>query len=309
MAVELWEDMHVAAKIGQLVPTVAMPSDPFDMPLAWGDVTFRKGTRATATTGSDPATAKGTLTSTEQVAEVDFDYTIDEDAVIAVMPSLRTSLARQGGEQIDRFLMNADNTNAATGNINLDDADPPDDSYYLDDGQDGIRHLWIVDNTGQTVNGGGVAITDANMVAMLNKLGKYGLDVNDCVIVPGVESYLGMLGLTNVATIDKYGPQATILTGELARYRGIPVVPTAAMELTEADGKKSTTAGNNTLGAISAFARSQWRQGYRRQLLIEVDRDVQKRLMIMVVSFRLAVAAAGTRSTAKHAAGIRNILV
>jgi hypothetical protein len=55
--------------------------------------------------------------------------------------------------------------------------------------------------------------------------------------------------------------------------------------------------------------RSQWKVGYRRDVQIEVDRDIQKRQMIMVVSYRVAIGARGTRSSATHTAGIRNILV
>jgi hypothetical protein len=46
-----------------------------------------------------------------------------------------------------------------------------------------------------------------------------------------------------------------------------------------------------------------WRVGFRRQLQMEVFRDVQKRSIILVTSFRIAVAAQGTRSTATHTAG------
>lgn len=308
MAAELWEDFFSASRVAADIPTQPMPTDPFDMPLGLGDVTWRKGTQNTAPTASDPATAKSTLTSTEQVAEVDWSYDLDEDSVVAVLPALRQRIGLSGGEQMDAFIINADATNAGTGNINLDDADPPDDSYYLSAGQDGIRHLALVDNTGQG-SGVGAAIDDAKMVAILKLLGKYGLDYQNCRIVPDIATYFTMLGMTNVATVDKYGPQATILSGELARYRGIPVIPSASVPLTEADGKVSTTGGNNTKGQIVAYNRNMWRVGFRRQLLVEVDRLIQKRQLVMVVSFRIAVAAHGARASAKHAAVGYNITV
>ena len=58
MAAELWNDMFLTAKIVPTIGTVPMPSDPFDMPLGWGAVTWRKGTQNTATTATDPATAQ-----------------------------------------------------------------------------------------------------------------------------------------------------------------------------------------------------------------------------------------------------------
>ena len=303
MAGALWNDWFVASRVASQFGTVPMPTDPFDFPLGWGVPTWRKGTQNTATTVSDPATAKSTMTSTEQVAEINFSYNLDEDAVVAVMPTLREMLARDGAEQIDRFVMNADSTNAGTGNINLDDADPDDDSYYLSAGQDGLRHLMIVDNTNQAVDIN-TTLTDALLRTAIGKLGKYATDPTRLVLFTNPKTYvLSMLGLTNVVTFDKFGPSATVLTGELAKYSGIPIIPTSSISLAEDDGKLSTTGSNNDEGTILVTHRDMWRVGFRRQLQMEVFRDVQKRSIVLVTSFRIAVAAQGTRSTATHTAG------
>jgi HK97 family phage major capsid protein len=311
MAAGLWDDIYAATRVASLLTPQLMTSDPMDISLSLGDATFRKGTQNTATTVSDLATAKSTLTTTEEVAEVNWSYALDEDAVVAMMPAIRDSLARNGAEYVDRFVLNADATNAGTGNINLDDADPADDSYYLSDGQDGIRHQWIVDNTGQQVAGGGAAISDAMLRSAFKLLGKYYQDAqSDVVIVPDYTTYLkGMLALTNVVTVDKMGAQATVLTGQLGSYMGVPIVPSSFHPLGEADGKVSTTPGNNTLGSVSVFNRRMWRLGYRRGVTIEVDRLIQKRQYIMVCSFRIAVGTRGTRATNSHTSGILNILL
>jgi hypothetical protein len=79
-------------------------------------------------------------------------------------------------------------------------------------------------------------------------MGKYAADPTQLVIVTDVGTYLsGFLGLTNVVTVDKFGPGAVVLTGQLAAYRGVPIIVSASAPKTEADGKVSTTAGNNTL--------------------------------------------------------------
>ena len=264
----------------------------------------------TATTASDPATAKSTLTATELVTEQNWSYTLDEDAAVAMAPAIRGRLAQSGAEIIDAFALNADATDAATGNINLDDADPDATNYYLSAGQDGIRHQWLVDNTATGNSAGGDALADGDILAALADMGKYAVDPAQVVMVCDIATYLGgFLGLTNVVTVDKFGPSAVVLTGQLASYRGIPIIVSASAPKTEADGKVSTTAGNNTLGQISIFNRNMWYAGFRRQLLMETDRDIQKRQYIMVTSLRQAVAAHGTRSAATHTAGVYNILV
>lgn len=311
----LWEDMFLSARVLGSIMTVDMPTDPFDLPVGSGDITWRKGTQVIATTASDPTTAKSVLTSTEQVTEQRWSYTYDEDAVIAAMPLVRSLVTRTGGEQMDAFLLNADSTNAATGNINLDDADPADDSYYLSDGQDGIRHLHLVDNTGQTTDCAG-ALTDAKLTTMLGTMGKYAADPSRLAFVSDIGTYLnGFLSTGTgapgsfITTLEKLGPQGILISGMLASYRGVPILVSGQYPTSEADGKVSTTGANNTKGGLSCYHRDMWKVGFRRQLLIETDKFIQTRQVVMVSSFRIAAAAHGTRSTAKHAAGLRNITI
>jgi hypothetical protein len=308
MAASLWEDFFLASRIAGQFTTIDMPSNPFDVPLGLGDTTWRKGSENTATTATDLTTAKSTLTATELVTEVNWSYTLAEDSIVALMPAVRSRLAISGAEVIDAFMLNADSTDAATGNINLDNADPSADSYYLSGGQDGIRHLWLVDNTSQGVDAGGDALADGDVLNALDAMGKYAVNPEQVIIIADASTYLkGLLGGTNVRTVDKYGPGATILTGELARYSGVPIIVSASAPLTQSDGKAN--AASNTLGQLSLANRNMWYVGFRRNLLIEVDRDIQRRQYIMVVSLREAVAAHGTRSSATHTAGVYNILV
>lgn len=307
MAAQLWEDFFLQSRVASTITRINMPTNPFDVPLGLGSVTWYKGTENTASTASDPATAKSTLTATELVTEQNWSYTLNEDAVVAMAPAVRARLAQSGAEIIDDFILNADATDP-TNNINLDDGNPDNDSYYLSAGQDGVRHLWIVDNTSQTVNAGGDALADGDITDALAAMGKYAVDPMRLVAVCDVSTYLnGFLKLSNVTTMDKFGPNAVVLTGQLASYRGIPIVPSASHRLAQADGKLN--ASSNTLGSISIYNRDMWYVGFLRDLLIEMDRDIQKRQFIMVTSLREAVAAHGTRGSATHTAGIRNILV
>lgn len=307
MAAQLWEDFFLASRVASTITRIDMPTNPFDIPLGLGAVTWRKGTENTATTASDPATAKSTLTATELVTEQNWSYTLNEDAVVAMAPSIRARLAQSGAEIIDDFILNADATDP-TNNINLDDGNPDNDSYYLSAGQDGIRHQWLVDNTAQDVDAGGDALADADITDALALMGKYAVDPMRVVAVCDVSTYLnGFLKLSNAVTIDKFGPGAVVLTGQLAAYRGFPIVVSASHRLAQADGKLN--ASSNTLGSVSIYNRDMWYVGFLRDLLIEMDRDIQKRQFIMVTSLREAVAAHGTRATNTHTSGIRNILV
>ena len=310
MAGELWEDFFLASRVASLFDTIEMPTNPFDVPLGLGDVTWRKGSENTATTATDLTTAKSTLTATEIVAEVQWSYTLQEDSIVALMPAVRRRLAISGAEVIDAFALNADSTATSTGNINLDDSTPAADAYYLSAGQDGIRHIYIADNTDMGSDAGGDALADSDITGELAAMGKYAVNPERIAMVCDVATYLnGFLKLTNVVTVDKFGPGAVVLTGQLAAYRGIPIVVSASMPLSQSDGKCSVTSASNTLGQIAIPHRDMWYVGFRRNLLVEVDRDIQRRQYIMVLSLREAVAAHGTRASATHTGGIFNILV
>ena len=310
MATQLWDDMYLASRVIGLMPQVNMTSNPFDLPLGLGRPTWRKGKERTRTTTNDSSTGKVTLTATELVADQEWSYTLDEEAVIALMPAMRANLALSGGEAMDAFALNADSTVASSGNINSDDATPDTDNYYISEGQDGIRHQHIVDNTAQTFNAGGDALVDGDITSTMALMDKYATDPSKLGLVTDVSTYLsGFLKLDTVTTIDKFGPSAVILSGQLASYRGVPIILSESYGKAEADGKQSATAANNTLGGFSMFNRSMWAVGFMRDLMIEVDRDIRSRTYIMVSSFRQAVGAHGTRSTNKHTAGCRNVLV
>lgn len=305
MAAGLWDDFFTASRVVPTIGTVPMPTDPFDSPLGWGQLSWRKGTPNLAAPSTDPATAKSTLTSTENIAEVDWAYDLDEDSIIAVLPTLRQMVGIDGAEQIDRFVMNADSTVTASTNVNLIDSTPASDAYYLSNGQNGLRYQALVDNTAQASDG--TTLTDAKMRTGIALLGKYAVG-NGVVMFVDPQTYVSsMMGLTNVVTMDKFGPQATVKTGQLADYQGIPIIVTNSIALTYTAGKTSKTAGSNTKGSILFCDTNMWRVGFRRQLMIELDRDVQKRQLIMVVSFRIAVACRGTRSTNVHTSILYNI--
>lgn len=313
---QLWDDFYLASRVVSSLQRVDMPSNPFDVPLGLGAITWRKGTENNAVSQSNPATAKSTLTATELVTEQAWSYTLDEDAVVAMAPAIRARLAQSGAEAMDAFAINADSTATATGNINLDDSTPASDSYYLSAGQDGIRHQWLVDaaaTMGSDENG---PLTDDTILAELALMGKYAVDPMKLMFVCDVSTYLaGFLGTGSgepgefTITVDKFGPSAVVLTGQLAAYRGVPIVISASHPLGEADGKVSVTAASNTKGSLSIVNRDMWYVGFRRNLLIESDRDIQRRQYIMVTSFRQAIGAHGTRSTATHTGGLYNITV
>lgn len=304
----LWDDVNLETAVAPLFNTVQMPSNPFRIPLQLGDVNWYPGTENTAATATALATARQTLTAHELVAEVPWSYDLDEDAVIAMMDELRRSLLRNAHQVIDDVILNADTTTA--NNINADGGNiapgTAGSGHYLI-GFDGLLHLPLVDHTAMG-NNHNAAVSADMFNEIRGKLGKYGARPSELAYITDVNTFIKSLGIDSFRTLDKLGPHATLLTGQLAAVEGIPVIVSEQMRTADADGKLTSGGSANTKGRLLIVNRSQWRVGFKRELTIETVRDAQKRQNIMVVSFRIALQErSGARASAGHTALQYNI--
>jgi hypothetical protein len=87
--------------------------------------------------------------------------------------------------------------------------------------------------------------------------------------------------------VDKFGQNATILTGEVGSLFNHPIIVSMAMPLTEADGKVSTTGSNNTKGQVVAFNRRAFKVGWRRRVKVETERIPATDQTRLVYSLRM----------------------
>ena len=117
---ELWMDVHLQTLVAPLVPMINMPSSPFDIPRQLGDVSFYPGTENVAPTSTALGTSKTTMTAYELVGQVPYSFTLEEDAVIALLPEIRAGLVRNVAETLDDIILNADTS--TSNNINADGA-------------------------------------------------------------------------------------------------------------------------------------------------------------------------------------------
>jgi len=305
---ELWQDVNLQTLVAPIIPTFPMPSNPFEVPRQLGDVNFFPGTENTATTDTALATGRTTLTAFELVGQVPYSFTLEEDGVIAMLPEIRAGLVRNVAEVLDDIILNADRS--ASNNINADGANITANSvgkaHWLL-GYDGILHLPLVDNAEQA-NDHDAAVSDDMFNALRAKLGKYGARPSQLAWIMDVHTFIRAQSVSQFRTMDKLGPNATLLTGMLGAVEGIPVIVSEQMPLADDDGKVTEGAPTNTKGRLLLMNRTQWAQGFRRQLMIDVDRDTQKRQTVVTVSFRHALAErSGSRDSATHTALQYNI--
>ena len=287
---EMWRDVHLATSVVSLFGSIMMPSTPFQIPHDFGDVSWYRGTPNVAPTSSTPGTGRQTLTAAELAAMIGWSYDLDEDAVIAVLPELRVTLIRNAAEVLDDVVLNGDISDDGT-NINADGATAGSlsgsaglDHYLV---FDGLIHIPLVDNTGQR-NNHNAAVSDDMFNEVRGKLGKYGVRPSECAFVMDMNTYIRSLSIENFRTVEKLGPNATLLTGQLGDIEGIPVIISEQMLRSDTDGKVSSGGNGADTGRVLVVNRNMYRLGFKRELLIESERDIQKRQTVLVASMRVA---------------------
>ena len=307
----LWDSARKEARIAGLLDVIEMTDPVAYVPVAADLPELYFVSESTASNSSNYTTTKTgsnrvTLTAKKFAIHQMWSGEMEEDAILPFIPFLQQQLAVALAHYTDSLVLNGDTTNAATGNINLDDADPADTKHYL--AFDGIRHAGIVDNTANKYDAAGaitLAMLKASKGRMLDTtyLNAWGhpTDASDLIYVADMETADALALLDSVLTVDKYGQQATVLSGELAKVLGHPLIASMAMSKTEADGKLSTTGGNNVKGQVVAFNRRAFKLGTRRRIKLETERLIGSDQTRLVASMRLAL---GRYSPTGAASGI-----
>lgn len=278
---DVWMKARQDNSILPLFNAVDMPSDPYELPYEGTDptVSFVPETTNEAQlliSGSGAVipdskigTGKAQLDAKKLALRVGVSSEFVEDSIVPVLPMFREQAMRAMADAIDNVLLNGDTTNAGTGNINLDDADPADTSKYL--AFDGLRHLPLVTTTANAVDASGAPSLALLRQTRFAMAGKFSINPAGLAWIVDNQTYQALLNLDEVVTVDKFGPNATVLNGQLASIDGTPIIVSAEMGLTEADGKISNTGSNNTKGQAVCVYRRGWVVGYRRRIATDVS--------------------------------------
>lgn len=294
---DLWEAARPESRVFGLIDSFEMTAPTAYLPVEVDFPELLLVSESTANNSSNYSTVKTgsnrvSVTASKFVIHQMWSGEMEEDSIIAFVPFIRRQLALSLAHYSDSLVLNGDTTNSGTGNINLDDADPADTKHYL--AFDGIRHAGIVDNTNNKKDAAG-AIT----LALLNESrgrmvdGTYfhdwghPTDASDLIYVADPATADAIAALDPVLNARIYNGGRELLSGQVAAILGYPVISSVAVGKTEADGKVSTTGGNNTKGQVVTFNRRGFKVGWRRHVRLETERIPATDQNRIVASLRL----------------------
>lgn len=152
----------------------------------------------------------------------------EEDTVLPLVEFLRQSATRRLARSIDKAILRGDGTLSSFSSSNTLTAGGDYTSVIK-----GIVPLAnavsaLVVTTGAT----GTKFNPAHIASARLAMGRYGLTLGEnLVLMTTIEGYNNLVTNTDFQTVDKFGSQATYLTGSVGAVYGIPVVITEFLDV------------------------------------------------------------------------------
>jgi len=273
---QLYDRIKLKLRVAALHSRVVMPTDPFEIPTRGGDpvayfVAEPTGDTPTKIPALTPSTGKKQFAGKDFAARILVSRHSTLDAIVAVLDLVRDDLVTAIANAEERALIDGDTAGTHQ------DSD-------VTSGTD-ARKAWLgyrkLAPAASKVDAGNVAATDVLVRSVVEKMGKYGVVPGDVAIVCGTKGYHQLLKTTNVLTVDKYGPSATILTGELGKLDGKPIIVSEwVRQDLNAAGVYDGVTTNRTI--IAVVNRTPLLIGDRESVKVEADKDIETQQEIVV---------------------------
>lgn len=188
-------------------------------------------------------------------------YEEEEDSLLALLPTIRDAMIRRVARAVDKAYL----IGAGAG------ADP-------------VKGLAIYDATSVVVPTSTGVATIANLRSLRKDLGAWGLEPSELAFLVSTEVYYDLLDDTTFQTMDKVGPAASILTGQVGMVGNTPVI-VSSMFPAKAGGAATAT---TNIGAM-CIAPANFMAGNQRGLRFDTQDLVETQRKVLVSSLRTGV--------------------
>jgi len=296
----IYTEMEQQLVVAPMFNRMAVDAKTFRVPVADedtdGDVAqFASGTFATGIADATrvPTSNQNTIASVDFtphkfMATTHLAKDEEEDTVLPLLDFLRAAATRRLARAIDKAILRG------TGALSGFTAQPTN-AITAGTGYasviEGITNLTDDVGAGLTVDTGSAndKADPSDIAAARTKLGKYGLQLgNDLVYLTSIEGYNNLVTTSDFQTVDKFGPNATYLTGSVGAVYGIPIAITEFLDNVGGTGRD--------LGVLC------YKPGFmiaeRRGIEIESEYEPRQQVTAMYMSTRIDFKALTTNSSA-----------
>lgn len=274
----LHEKVRASGKVASLFSRIDLPTNPWKWPLEGADATAYRvaeptGDSATKVTASTPGTAAATFDAETMGGRVLFSRSLDADSALAILPYLRAKLVQAFVDAEEKAILDGDSDGT-----HQDSDTQAVGSTHFSSAWDGLRKKAIA----QTVVTA-TTTTAANLALLRGGMAKWGVNPANLAFIIGVSAYTDLLADANLLTVDKFGPNATIVNGQVGSVHGVPVIVSEHVrENLNASGVHDGITETKTYNLC--VNRGEWAMGQRMAMDVEVDdsiyRETFQRVMV-----------------------------
>ena len=225
---EIIEIVYERNFMRSVFPSMPMSTQTVNVPSLTGSVAFHEQTLSATESGTEagesrPATGELTLTLKTMIANVPIGNYLIAYGVEGLLSVIRDDIASRLAFNEQNLFLNGDTNTTHASNIN--------GAYHASTNPGGVNatnndYLMMFD--GLRKSAGKEVVVNAAFAAShvrlaIKQLGVYAENRADLCLIVSRNVEVQLLGLTELQTVDKYGPEATILTGEVGKLYGIRV--------------------------------------------------------------------------------------
>lgn len=281
LSTQLIEKYRLQARVPGLFTEIQMPSNPYKLPTDLGDMTFYLigesiSDEPSKTPVSDLTTGDLTLTAKKFRGRSIWSEELDEESIIPVLPRVKENIARSAALAVEDAIINADTTSTHQ------DSDVTDSKDHRKAWK-GLRKHAIEQSYSADMS----TFDKDTTLARITAMGKYGITKSELAWIASVVSYNEALALTEMRTVDKYGPKATILTGEVGKLYGVPFI--VSEKVRENMNNSGVYDGSTTdKSGLLLVNKNCWVLGNRGNWRLTVDFDNDVDQYVLNVRFKKA---------------------
>lgn len=280
--------IELQLRVPALFTSLAMPTNPWKMPVQSGMAVGYKIPESTLDENikikaSTPGTTNDTMTAVKLAGRLLYSEEINEDSIVAVRDFSVNELSKAIARAHETSIINGDDSTTHQ-DSNVTDPFDARTSYK------GLRYF-ALNNAGTSKKDFSNADPSDTLLGNVILLSdKYSVNVNDAVWIVGVNTYQKIrTAVTNILTMDKYGPRATVLSGEVAKYQGMSIVVSEYMQKDlNATGVYDGSTTNRSL--LLLVYRPGFYVGTRGGVTLSNAQNIETDQMILVGKRRVAFA-------------------
>jgi hypothetical protein len=288
---ELYEEFQVPRGLRALMPEIQMERNTLLVPvLDRGGRPYIKGTVTSDTpasyTASSIATAQRSISMAGLACRFVIDDAISEDSAIALVPALQRQISQDLEDAFEDAMINGDTTAThedAIANWNIRERWGATGLGGSADHRRAFKGLRRQSFDRGTTENLSTFTNLSHFLGLVKKLGEHSASDKLCIASPEVV-IAQLLDLDEVVTLDKFGPAATVLTGQIGSLAGIPIVMSRFLSADlHTDGKYT---GSGSTSGLLVVNPSSYSVFMKRGILVERDKDITAGAINLVSTMR-----------------------